>query len=153
MCNFQREEWTSKFYNECIPLFEDHYKEIAHYQDIPLSINFKKYLEAENTYRLRVFTAREDGELIGYAVFFVSFNLHYSSSYQAVQDVLFIDPSTRGQGLGSAFIEWCDSQLKEEGVQVVYHHVKTAHNFGPLLESLNYELIDLIYGRRLDKEE
>lgn len=88
--------------------------------------------------------------LVGYAIFFVNHNLHYSTSFQAVQDVLYFDKHLRGQGLGFKFIDWCDQQLKADGVQVVYHHVKTKFNFGPLLEELGYKHIENIYGRRLD---
>jgi hypothetical protein len=99
---------------------------------------------------LRTFTARDaDGVLTGYCVFFVRHNIHYASSLQASQDVIYIDPERRG--FGAEFILWCDQQLKEEGVQAVYHHVKQAHNFGPLLERFGYECVDLIYARRLDR--
>jgi hypothetical protein len=48
-------------------------------------------------------------------------------------------------------IRYADMQLKEDGVQVVYHHSKVAHNIGPLLERMGYEAVDLIYAKRLDK--
>jgi hypothetical protein len=52
--------------------------------------------------------------------------------------------------MGGRFIKWCDEQLRAEGVAVVYHHIKAAHNFGPMLERFGYELVDLIYSRRLN---
>jgi hypothetical protein len=41
-------------------------------------------------------------------------------------------------------------RLALEGIQVVYHHVKAAHNFGKMLERMDYKLVDLIYAKRLD---
>lgn len=134
---------------EALPLLDLHYKEIAHYLDIPLKPNFEGYFNAEDSGALRVFTARKEGKLIGYAIFFLKHNLHYSSSLQAAQDILFLHPGHRGTG--GRFIKWCDTQLQAEGVQAVYHHVKAAHNFGPLLERMGYSLVDHIYARRLDK--
>jgi hypothetical protein len=152
---FCRENACEELFAEIGPLLERHYKEIAHYQDIELNPNYARYLELERGGALRIFTARmggKDSSLIGYAVFFVTRNMHYQDSLQALQDIIYIEKSTRGVGIGKSFINWCDTQLGMEGVQVVHHHVKKQHEkpFGPLLESLGYNLVDLIYCRRLD---
>ena len=142
-------ETLSTCLEEAKPLLIEHWKEIAQYDDIPLDPDYERYYTLENNGLLRVFTARsEEGSIIGYAVFFVNTNAHYKQSLQAMQDIIFIHPNHRGTG--GRFILWCDEQLKAEGVQVVFHHIKAAHNFGPMLERFGYELIDLIYGKRLD---
>lgn len=148
---FQQESVAS-VWSEALPLFKAHYEDIAHYQDIPLVPDFEQYLKLDELGFIKVFTARDDStnELIGYACYFVRPNLHYKTSLQASQDVIYIKRGRRG--LGYRFIHWCDEQLKLLGVQVVYHHVKLKHNFGPMLERQGYELIDLIYGKRLDRE-
>ena len=133
------------------PLLEAHWKEIAHYQDIPLGVDWEGYRKAFHADQLRVFTVREYSKLVGYAIFLVRRNPHYSSSLQATQDVLYLDPQVRHAGIGGRFIDWCDQQLRDEGVQAVYHHVKSSHNFGPLLERYGYQLVDLVYARRLDQ--
>ena len=136
---------------EIMALSSEHYEEIAHYKDIALEPDEERYNQIEEGGMLRVFTLRNiDKKLIGYALFFVNKNLHYKSSKQAVQDVIFIRKENRGRG--GRFIAWCDEQLKAEKVQVVYHHVKTKHDFGVLLERQGYECVDKIYGKRLDKE-
>ncbi len=86
---------------------------------------------------------------MGYQVFFLKANAHYKSSLQAVQDILFLDERIRKGFTGYRFIRYCDEKLKDEGVQVVYQHVKSKHDFGRVLERLGYELQDLIYSRRL----
>lgn len=136
---------------EVIPLLFAHWKEIAHYDDIKLEPDWESYRALNEAGILKVFTVRTTNArvLIGYSVFFVKNNLHYKSSKQAVQDILFIHKDYRGTG--RHFIRWCDQQLKADGIQVVYHHVKKAHNFGPLLERMDYELVDLIYAKRLDQ--
>lgn len=147
---FQRESFVDMF-DEAAPLLHKHWQEIAHDKDIPLEVDVDAYRQQEQYGGLRVYTARdsESNRLIGYAAFFVRANPHYKSSIQAVQDVIFVDPERRG--MGGALIKYCDEQLKAEGVQKTYHHIKAAHNFGPLLERIGYELVDLIYCRRLDK--
>lgn len=134
--------------HEALPLVESHYKEIAHYQDIPLEPDIDLYIKMEDAGIIKVFTARIEGELIGYAVFIIKQNPHYKNSLQAIQDVIYIDPKSRG--FGFRFITWIDIQLASMGVQVAYQHVKAAYNFGPMLERIGYKLIDHVYGRRLD---
>lgn len=137
-------------WDEVQPLLQAHWREIAHYQDIPLDVDVQTYAQIEAAGVLRIFTVRVDGRLAGYNCFMVKAHPHYRCSLQANQDVLFLAPDFRGAGVGIRFIDWCDGELAAEGVQVVYQHVKAAHNFGPLLERLGYELMDLIYARRLD---
>lgn len=143
---FKKESFKDTF-EEALPLVCRHYEEIAHFKDIPLEPDTTLYQQLEDSGLTRVFTVRKNNALIGYSLFFVRPNPHYKSSLQAVQDVIFIDKEHRG--IGRKFISWCDEQLRSESVQVVYHHVKTQHNFGPVLERNGYELIDLIYGKRL----
>lgn len=144
---FAREKLDT--YSEAHALLTAHYQEVAHYQDIELDPDYEGYAALEQAGALRIYTARTDGKLIGYAVYIVRHNLHYRSSLQAVQDVLFIHQVHRGRGM--IFIDWCDQQLKAEGVAVVYQHVKVKLDYGPALAKLGYEPIDHIYGRRLDK--
>lgn len=148
--NYQREKATQELCDELIPLLVDHYQEIAHYPDIALDPDFEMYVKMEEIGFLRVYTARDSkGALFGYALYFVRYNLHYKASLQAHQDIIYIHPKHRGTG--AKLIVWADNDLRREGVQAVYHHVKAAHNFGPLLERMGYALIDLIYAKRLDK--
>lgn len=143
MKTFQREA-VADVIEEIKPLLREHWREIAHFKDVPLNPDYLAYLAAGE--RCRVYTVREKGVLVGYAVFFIG-SLHYQHP-TATQDILFILPQHRGR-TGIRFIDFCDAQLKAEGIDIVYQHVKVAHDFGPLLRRLGYEEIDHIYARRL----
>lgn len=146
---FQRERLAGPLFLELMPLLTKHWQEVAHFKDIPLEPDFATYEKLEEMGMIRAYTARTgEAQLVGYAVYFVKSNIHYKSSLQASQDVLFIDPNVRG--FGAKFILWCDKQLKQEGCDAVYQHVKSAHNFGAMLERLGYSLVDLIYTKRLN---
>lgn len=149
---FKREN-AKDVWSEITPLLEQHWREIAHYQDIPLSPNRDAYVKMDEQGILRVYTARAPKleTLLGYCVFFVAPHPHYGATLYAAQDVLFIRKEWRGK-FGACFIAWCDEQLREQGVKVVTQHVKAAHDFGRLLERLGYELQDKIYSRRLDRK-
>lgn len=148
--SYQRER-SHDLWAEITPLLEVHHREIAHYPDIPLDPDVERYNAAEDAGMLRCYTARVGERLVGYATFFLNNNLHYKSSLQAAQDVIFVLPEYRCGRIGISLIKYCDAALRAEGVQATYQHVKAAHNFGPLLERMGYELVDLIYAKRLDK--
>jgi hypothetical protein len=150
MIRFQTEK-ISDTWQEAIPLQVAHWDEVAHYKDIKLNPDFPSYLELERAGIVRCFTAREDGKLIGYVIFFVRPNLHYCQSIQALQDVLFLSPEKRLGRTGVEMIIRPEKPLASQGVQVVYHHVKAGSNMGRLLPRLGYELIDEVYGKRLDR--
>ncbi len=149
MITFHREQ-TVAFVREALPLFTDHHKELTHYKDFQLSVDFEQYVEFEKRGASRIFTVRKDTQLVGYAVFAISVHTHYAKNH-AQCTVLYLIPALRGTGLGKQFILWCDDQLRLEFVHVVYHHVKASNDFSALLENAGYELVDYIYARRLLK--
>lgn len=149
---FALERFTDALLAELTPLLERHWREIAHYLDIPLAVDAAVYHAADAAGALRIVTVREDGALIGYAAYFVRPHAHYATSVQAVQDVVYVDPRHRG-GLGARLLRAADDVLRAEGVQVVHQHVKLAHNWGALLERMGYEAVETIYSKRLDLQE
>ena len=133
------------------PMLSRHWSEIAHYDDIALDPDRQRYEIAEASGALRCYVAMLGDEIAGYAAYVVGPSMHYAGSLQAVQDVLYLSPEYRNAGIGRALIDECDNRLRAEGVQVVYQHVKLAHDFGPLLASLGYEAVETIHARRLDR--
>jgi GNAT superfamily N-acetyltransferase len=147
---FALEPLTPELGQESMPLIEAHWREIAHDLTIPLSPDWERYYALQDAGSIRVYTARRNGEIIGYAWFIVNRNLHYSTSVQAIQDVIFIRKDLRRGTLGTRLIKFSEEQLKQEGVQVVVHHIKAKHDWSPLIERLGYSLVDLIYLKRIN---
>jgi len=131
-------------------LLVEHYHEIAHYQDIPLEVDYAVYELAEAAGKLRIFTVFVEDELVGYASYFVNHNPHYMSSLQAVQDVLFLKPQYRGLSIGRALVAYADMMLAAEDVQVTYQHSKVAHPMDAVLKLEGYECIETIWAKRHD---
>lgn len=149
---FQQELFVD-CYHEAAPLLEAHWREIAHYQDIMLEPDEHRYIDLEISGKLRIYTARVAGELVGYAAFFVAPNMHYKSSVQAVQDVIFLAPRHRNSRIGLKLLSFSEDRLRAEGVQAVHHHVKTAHPaLGRILGRMGYKPVDVIYSKRLDRK-
>lgn len=147
---FAREKYSDELVDEMWPLWKKHYDEVAAFKDILLDPDLKLYEGCAERNSLRIFTARNEDQLMGYQVFLVLQNSHYKSMTQAVQDILYIDPSMRKGMTGYRFIKWCDTQLASEEVQFVFQHVKAAHDFTGILERLGYKLHEKIMARRLN---
>ena len=152
---YQRES-IAAVRDEVAPLLEKHWAEVAHYKDVPLDVDYSLYEEIERAGILRIYTARIHSpgmeghkQLVGYLAAMVRFNGHYKGSLQATQDVLFVDPAWRG--CGGELIRHAEEELRLEGVQVLYQHVKAASTAGRLMEHIGYELVDLLYAKRLDR--
>jgi GNAT superfamily N-acetyltransferase len=145
---FQRER-AHALWAEITPLLEKHWQEIAHFKDVPLEPDVERYNAMEDAGLLRCYTARVDGVLVGYAVFFAgSLNMHYKSCTVANNDVVFLHPDYRRGRLGLQLVDFCESRLREE-VQVVYWHVKAAHPaLGKILARRGYKMVDEIYAKR-----
>lgn len=158
---FAKETLTPAVWDEAVPLLFAHWKEIAHYPDIALAPDMEAYAASEAAGILRLYTARAQGDgpydratafgpplLLGYALFFLRPNPHYRGSVQAVSDVIYLAPSMRGIN-GWKFLKYIDAELTKEGAEIAYHHVKLAHDFGPILKRMGYEAVEVIYTKRL----
>lgn len=156
---YAAERLSESLWTELMPLLQAHWHEVAHYDDIPLDPDRERYEQMDAMGTLKVYTARTEapspdrGRLIGYLACFVARSLHYKSSIFATQDVLFVHPDHRGSRTGVGLIAFAHSQLRGEGVQLIFQHVKARGdlNVGPMLERwLGYQKIDEVYGKRLD---
>lgn len=146
MTKYARESY-GMVVKEIKPLLKKHWQEIARFKDIALDPNWEGYFGADRAGALRIYTARTDiGTLIGYGIFFKG-HLHYKGSFISTQDIFFVLPEHRGI-VGARLLQFCDAQLKAEGAQAVYQHVKKAHDFGPMLQRMGYEPVETVWVRR-----
>lgn len=145
---FSRERLSS-IYEEILPLFQAHYKEIAWNKDkIPLDINRERYFQMNEEGVLICFTGRDSKrKLLAYSAFFISAHPHYNSTIFAVNDVVFVHPSVRGALNGDAMIDYCETELKALGAQVITWHIKTYLDWSPLIKRKGYEPSDCIWQK------
>ncbi len=137
---------------EAALLMKMHKDELCLHDDYELDPDWELYFKASAVGKLVICTARvsDSDTLIGYAAYAIHQHLHYRQVKQAIQDVLFLHPSRRGQMAGYRLIQFADKHLADLGVQSVAHHVKVKFDFGPMLERQGYEQSEKIYEKRLD---
>lgn len=135
-----------------VPLWQKHHAESNPYPDIELNPNLPLYEAMDKMGTLRIYTARHDGRLAGYQVFFVNSHPHSRQSVQAMQDILFLDAEYRRGFAGYRFIRWCVEALKKEQIECIFQHIRSDHDFGLMLERMGYKRVDVVYGLRVKKD-
>lgn len=147
MPNFQQEFLTSVV-EDAKELLERHWEEIAVNKDkIKLNPHWEAYVDLEDSGQLRIFTARENGQLIGYFVVIVGVNLHYKDHVFAVNDILYLHPSWRKGLTGVKLIKFAEKCLKLEGVSVLNINTKTHRPFDSLMSYMKYDLVERVYQK------
>ena len=145
--NYQQ-EFLATVENDIRPLLERHYKDIAVNQDkIKLNPDWEAYHSLEQDGMLKIFTAREQGELVGYFVVIVHRNLHYKDHLFASNDVIFLHPDHRKGRTGIKLIQFSEKCLREDGVSVLAINTKVHKPFDKLMQFLGFSLVERIYSK------
>lgn len=137
-------------------LFAEHEREVNPYPDIPGALDEATYLAGEAVDALRIFTARIDGILIGYAAFIVQNALNWPTCKQATQVLFYVEQSKRhAHGLTTAglrLIRVSEAALADEGVQMILQPQFIKHpDLGRLLDHEGYEQESIVWAKRIGR--
>ena len=136
--------------DEAAPLLDMHYQELTMHKDsISLDPIWERYAALEKSGLLEIFTARDEGKLIGYSAFFVQSHIHYAETLVAANDVLFLHKDYRKGTSGIKLIKFSESQLKARRVNKITWHVKFSRDFRPILHRLGYVDEEIVVGKIL----
>jgi GNAT superfamily N-acetyltransferase len=128
-----------------------HWEQIALNKDfMALNPNIEQLEAAEKAGSLKIFTARKDGELVGYFAVLVHRALHYQDHVFAVNDVLFLHPDHRKGMAGAKLIRFGEECLKQDGVSMLFVNVKIHKPFDILLKRLGFNHVENVYSKRLN---
>jgi GNAT superfamily N-acetyltransferase len=107
-------------------------------------LDHEQYLALDNLGRMHVVTARDDGRLVGYAVWFVMpHHLHYKSSGQvALADMYFIKREYRKGGLGVRMFRESERGLRERGVIRAHASCKVHEDHTKMFEMMGWAHTD-----------
>lgn len=136
--------------NDIQPLLPEHWAELAVHKDIPLEPEFHFYSAMDEAGALKIFTVRYEGALVGYSIFVVRpRHAHYAIAW-AMNDIVWLRPDRRNEGVGTAFVQFWDRHLFDFGVTIVHVNVKVAHPvLMYLLKSRGYATIECGMEKRL----
>lgn len=149
MIEFRR-ELLCEMVAEVDDLLQLHYEELTKNRDkVALKPMWAEYAALEQMGRFVVYTARDDGRLVGYSAFFVQKHLHYADLKTAMNDVLFLHPGQRQGTTGIRLIKFCEAALKALGVHKLVWHAKLDTALIPILHRLNYKTEELSLAKFL----
>lgn len=138
MITFQQ-ELLCEVVQEVQPLLDLHYRELCLHRDvIELDPQWREYAILEQMGRFVVFTARDDGRLIGYNAFFLNKHMHYGGFTVAQNDVLFLHPEQRRGTTALKFLDDTEARCKALGAQKITYHIKLALDWRPILHRRGY---------------
>ncbi len=133
---------------DAMVLFAAHHAEVG--QDMPLKPATQRYLAMERNGGLLACTARRDGVLVGYAVFFILFHWHYADFLVAQNDIIFLDQSARHGTAAIRLMDFAETELARRGVEKVYYHVKLAQDWSAILERRGARQEERVFGKALN---
>ena len=132
------------------PLLKEHWQLVAMYQDkIKLNPDWKEYARLEASGILKIFTARDDGRLVGYFAVLISKSLHYSDHYFAINDVIFVKQDSRANATGYKLLKYAEDYCKSCGISTLAVNTKVALPFDKLMTSNGYDYAERLYIKYL----
>lgn len=148
MTRFARER-VHDLWDEAAVLLAQGFAEFDPHPEIPLDVNRRVYEELEDAGLLRVYTARANGELVGYAVFTLVFSIRRMTLLQAQQDLIHVDRAYRGRTT-AALLRYAEKALRADNVKLLYHSTPIkGSGLSRLLEILGYQQIAQVYEKVL----
>lgn len=142
-------ETINQIWGDVSALAPLHHKDAGSPHDDNFDLDVDAYAKLEAIDILRIFTAREDGKLIGYCSLVVSPRNTLSKRVKwAHQDSFFVVPEYRGP-MVVRFLFYQDLSLEADGVTKVYRHSNIYKPYDRLLLHTGYQLVDHGFVREL----
>lgn len=139
-------ESISVIRDEAMPIVVRHYDEIAQFKQVQkLDPDWGVYLKAEEAGKLWVMTARRNGEIVGYIIMLLTFDMHYRKMFRATEDVHFLIPEYRKGLLGYRMLAKTKQAMANKGCKTITFRTKADADHGKLFERLGGVLHDLVY--------
>ena len=133
---------------DMLGLIEEHYQELTLNKDfVKLNPDWARYQKLENENKLHIFTARDNGKLLGYSFFFLDTHIHYMDLLVATNDVLYLTASHRLGITGIRLIKFSESELLKLGAKKITWHIKDSMDLSPILNRMGYLAEDTILGK------
>ena len=115
----------------------------------PASVLPALYQVMEEAKALHITTARLGGELVGYALYLLSPDMHSQGQLTAHSDAFFLAPQQRRGWAGRDLLRAAEEQLRARGVTRLVQTVTPRRKVGPLLHRMGYELVSHQYFKEL----
>lgn len=131
-------------------LLVKHWEEIARFKEISaIKPDLVRYQGIEDDGRFLGLVAMFGDEVVGYSANVFAYNMHYSDLHFCQNDVLYVVPEFRLGRLGLSLIRETVRLAKQRGAHLMLWHAKDDTPLNALLPRLGYEILDVIWAKRL----
>ena len=138
MIEFNTEDYF-EVVDEIKNYIDAHNKEVGPFDEKDLDPDYDVYESLAVTDQLAVFTGRDDGKLVAYAIFFLNDHHYYAGMPCAASDLIYVAPEYRGEN-SMEFIKYCEKCLYRDfavdGITISMH---TKVVFSGMLVYLDYK--------------
>lgn len=110
-----------------------------HGKELPMDPDLDVAMALHSSGRLRIFTARRGGFLVGLNGFNVGPTMYRRNTMTAIALILYVLPSERRGSMGYRFLRETDKGLAEMGVKLVQYVPGSTVDISPLLVRLGYK--------------
>jgi len=111
--------------------------------------DYGAYIRGQDQGKFVLVTAKDSGVLVGYIVFGISRHIRYQSTLVAQEDLYYVVPDYRRQGIAKKLFEVAEAKLKEYNVDFVFATTKTYLDRSGLLEQSGYECFEKKFAKKI----
>jgi GNAT superfamily N-acetyltransferase len=130
------------------PLLEKHWLETEPNQEtILLNPDWEQYALLDLAGVLHIFTARNEGSLVGYLVMMISKSIHHKDHLFGSTDVIYVKPEYRKTHTGADLIKFAESHCKENSVSLMTLNMKVEFPFDQLMTTMGFNLLERVYHK------
>lgn len=133
------------FLSEIEPLVSSHYEEFS--GDASFTMAYDLYEELYSLGKMEIFTAREEGRVIGYLAIIIGEDHKIGNEPFASEEGFYVKPEYRNQGLSKKILkfaeEYCSSEL---GLSYILVALPVESS---LLTSVGYNIKEYVHIKRL----
>jgi GNAT superfamily N-acetyltransferase len=149
--------WVSfgQLAREFLPLFKQHWREIALNQDdVPLDPDWDRYFQYDLAGILQVLTVWDGEVLVGYIFMLVYHHLHYASTKWATSDMFWLHPAYRTGWTGSRMFRQMELRMRLLKVTIVMvnyklHFENERGGLARFFEWLGYKHVENVVAKKL----
>lgn len=135
---------------ELKPLLEKNFEESGKWaEDANFDPDYESYLEMDKSGRLKVFTIRNGGRLVGYAVYFLLPHRHSKRLRLAVNDMIYLLPEYRNGFVIRRCLGVIEKIMYSLGAKVLCYEVPDGNSFKRVLNRLGYRDLETTCVKRL----
>lgn len=145
-----QQEFLDDVKSEVLPLIEGHYSEVYPARDtFDLEMDWDTYYSLEGLNLLKIFTARDQGNLIGYLWVVIAPNLHSKGHFIPSEDGLYVSPEYRGLTVARRLIQFTEKCLKEDGYKIFCMTGTVEKPIDKFVERMGYNKIETRFKKVL----